>query len=193
MQMARPKEFDPDEVLDGVVEVFRDLGFARTSLVDLTTRVGIGRQSLYDTFGSKDDLWSLALERYRSRQGQAMLEALADDDVLAGIGRVLHWLIDDIAADPLGCFVVGAVVERVPGDPRSTAQVRDQFAAIVAGFAVTIRRGQVRRQVAGDVDAETYAELLLTVIQGLRVVGKVRPDVERMRRMVAAVLAPLGP
>ena len=189
--MARPKAFEPDEVLDRVVEVFRDLGYAATSLSDLTGRVGVGRQSLYDTFGSKDRLWALALARYRQRQGEAMLAALEDDDVVDGLRRVLDWLATDTCDDPRGCLVVAAAGERVPSDPESTRQVTEQFAAIVDAFSLAIRRGQAAGQVATDLDADVQAELLLVVAQGLRVVGKVRADRQRMQAAIDATLAPL--
>lgn len=171
-----------------MVEVFRDRGYASTSLADLTARAGVGRQSLYDTFGSKDRLWGLALTRYRERQGQAMLGWLDDEDVVEGIRQVLYWLIDDTCADPRGCLVVAAAAERVPANRDSTAQVSEQFAAIADALAVAIRRGQAAGQIPAGVDAIAHAELLLTLMQGMRVVGKVRADADRMRRTVDVTL-----
>jgi AcrR family transcriptional regulator len=54
--MARPKEFDEEQVLDAAITVFREHGFEGTSAEMLVRALGIGRQSLYDTFGDK---WQL--------------------------------------------------------------------------------------------------------------------------------------
>lgn len=61
--MARPKEFDPEVVLDGAVEVLWRQGFEATSIGDLVTELGSSRQSLYATFGSKKRLYELAFDR----------------------------------------------------------------------------------------------------------------------------------
>jgi len=62
--MARPREFDHDTALLAAVKVFSDLGFEGSSTDALTQAMGIGRQSLYDTFGDKWRLYLKALQRY---------------------------------------------------------------------------------------------------------------------------------
>ena len=55
--MARPKEFDIDVVLDRATELFWTKGYEETSMRDLEEGLGVGRQSLYSTFGDKRDLF----------------------------------------------------------------------------------------------------------------------------------------
>lgn len=62
--MSRTKEFDPDVVLDRAMELFWERGFEATSMALLTERLGIGRASLYATFGDKHQLYLAALRRY---------------------------------------------------------------------------------------------------------------------------------
>ena len=69
--MARTKEFDRIEVLDRATDLFWEKGYESTSMQDLVETMGIGRASLYDTFGSKQELFAEVLERYADR-----LEAL---------------------------------------------------------------------------------------------------------------------
>src|SRR5262249_38606558 len=67
--MARPKEFDRDAVLDRAVELFWAKGYEATSLGDLVESLGVGKQSLYDTFGDKHALYLAALDRYCEKYG----------------------------------------------------------------------------------------------------------------------------
>ena len=60
--MARQKEFDLEEVLDKAVALFRQRGYAATGVEDLVSYLGIGRGSLYATFGSKHGLYLAALD-----------------------------------------------------------------------------------------------------------------------------------
>jgi TetR/AcrR family transcriptional repressor of nem operon len=50
--MARPKSFDQDTVLDQAVQLFWERGYEGTSLADLEAHLGLGRQSLYNTFAT---------------------------------------------------------------------------------------------------------------------------------------------
>ena len=62
--MARHKEFDREEVLMKAMDVFWEKGYESASMQDLVGAMGIGRASLYDTFGSKHALFTEAMDRY---------------------------------------------------------------------------------------------------------------------------------
>jgi len=55
--MARPREFDRNLVLEKAMQVFWSQGYEATSLTDLARSMGLSKSSLYDTFGSKHDLF----------------------------------------------------------------------------------------------------------------------------------------
>ncbi len=63
--MPRAKSFDEEAVLNQAMELFQEQGYEATSLSDQESRLGLGRQSLYNTFGDKQALFLKALERYR--------------------------------------------------------------------------------------------------------------------------------
>lgn len=60
--MGRPREFDEDSALAAAAEVFRQQGYAATSIDHLVRATGIHRGSLYGTFGSKHGLFMRVLE-----------------------------------------------------------------------------------------------------------------------------------
>ena len=62
--MARPKEFDQEKALRKAIRLFSQQGFAATSTDELMRVMGVGRQSMYDTFGDKRELFLRALEMY---------------------------------------------------------------------------------------------------------------------------------
>ena len=64
MAVGRPREFDPDVVLETVMGLFWEHGFEGVSISDLTDATGINRRSLYAEFGSKDQLFRRAVQRY---------------------------------------------------------------------------------------------------------------------------------
>ncbi|OUS24008.1 hypothetical protein A9Q99_26020 [Gammaproteobacteria bacterium 45_16_T64] len=62
--MSRPKQFNEEEVLHLAGDIFWSQGYANTSLSQLEKHLKIGRKSLYDTFGDKEQLFLRVLDNY---------------------------------------------------------------------------------------------------------------------------------
>lgn len=63
----RTKQFVREEALDQAVELFWQQGYEATSIQNLVDKMGINRSSLYDTFGDKQQLFLVAMDRYIDR------------------------------------------------------------------------------------------------------------------------------
>lgn len=92
--MARPKEFDTDTALDAAIEVFREHGFAGTSTQMLTKAMQIGKQSLYDTFGDKWQLYCSALQKYARAETAEHIKLLQEGvKAIEGVERMLERIV----------------------------------------------------------------------------------------------------
>jgi TetR/AcrR family transcriptional repressor of nem operon len=65
--MARPREFDLDDVIDKAMHVFWDTGFHATSLDDICAATRLNRSSLYSVFRDKRALFLRTIDRYGER------------------------------------------------------------------------------------------------------------------------------
>ena len=65
MTRGPDKQFDPEEALGKAMELFWAKGYASTGLAELLEVMGIGRKSMYDTFGNKRQLYLKAYGRHR--------------------------------------------------------------------------------------------------------------------------------
>ena len=74
--IGRPKEFDREEALQKAMELFWARGYEGTGMRELLQHMGIGRQSLYDTFGDKRSLFIEALKCYNRCVTQAIVDQL---------------------------------------------------------------------------------------------------------------------
>jgi AcrR family transcriptional regulator len=107
--MPRPKEFDVDAAIDAAVEVFRERGFEGASAQMLVTAMGIGRQSLYDTFGDKWGVYLAALRRYCRGECKAHRDMLnSHARAIDGIRAMLYRVVDEVS---IGCLGLGSMVE----------------------------------------------------------------------------------
>src|SRR2546423_12835681 len=84
--MGRHKQFRPDDVVDCVMDVFWNNGYAATSPRALASAAGIGVSSLYNAFGSKHELFLCVLRRYAANEPAHLLRLL--DEPGPGRGRV---------------------------------------------------------------------------------------------------------
>jgi len=94
---GRPREFEREDAIDKAMELFWEQGYEATGVAELCDRMGVGRQSLYNTFGDKESLFVEALSRYQQVRLAPMLALKAPP--LMALPRVVAWL-ERIAARP---------------------------------------------------------------------------------------------
>lgn len=111
MPGGRPRGFDPQAALDRALELFRRQGYEGTSLTDLTAAMGINRNSLYATYGNKEQLFRQALDRYAAGPGAFAAEAPAEPTARAVVARMLRGAVELTCGEhaPPGCLSVNAV------------------------------------------------------------------------------------
>src|SRR5687768_16430305 len=128
--MGRPKAFDRDDVLDRAMELFWQRGYEATSIGDLVDHLGVGRQSLYDTFGDKYALYREALDHYRDHHGvPGGLDALLAGPVRRAVRDMLEFVIERVMIGK-SCMLVAAASERCPLD----TEVQTRFGSLFGQF-----------------------------------------------------------
>jgi TetR/AcrR family transcriptional regulator, transcriptional repressor for nem operon len=195
MSMARPKSFDEDAVLNQAMELFWDHGYEGTSLADLETRLGLGRQSLYNAFGDKHALFLKALDRYRGNVGEAALARLtAQGAGLAAIRAFFRWSIESLTAPDgrRGCLVTNTISERAGQDPDALLRCNQSRDVLERGFRRALVQAKDRGELADTLDVEATAMLLVVQTYGLNVMAKSGASAGELHAAVEALLAGLG-
>ena len=168
--MARTREFDADAALDAAIGVFREHGFEGSSAQMLVDAMGIGRQSLYATFGDKWQLYRSAVRRYGMGECAAHLDALRSGPrAIDGINAMLRRVVET-ADQP--CLGVGSICEFGASRPDLT-EINELLGVGLRGaVAGRIRDAQREGDVAVDIDPEATVEFLIANIAGIRVAGR---------------------
>ena len=65
--MPKVETFNKEFVLKQATEVFHTKSYSLTSMQDLVDATGLNRSSIYNTFGSKLDLYMDCLRSYQSK------------------------------------------------------------------------------------------------------------------------------
>lgn len=168
--MARPKEFDRDTVVEAAVAVFREHGFEGTSAQMLVAAMGIGRQSLYDTFGDKWGIYRAAVQSYSLAEVRAHAEALASRErAVDGIRA----MFDRVAGEAeQGCLGVSSVVEFGCSVPELVRIREAAGTALARAVKDALLRARDLGDVAADLDLDALAGFLIASISTLRLAAR---------------------
>ncbi|MGW6707346.1 TetR/AcrR family transcriptional regulator [Streptomyces sp. NPDC054956] len=191
--MARTKEFDPEAALQAAMELFWQRGYEATSMADLVERLGIGRASIYATFGNKHELYLKALDRYNENRDPVLLGELSrPGPALPAVRAVVRRFAIEASSDGqrlTGCFVTNTAAELGACDPVSARRVEASWNYIETLLHSALARAQAQGELPADRDPRTLARMLLVLMQGLRVVGKASDDPARVRDAAEQALA----
>ncbi|WNG17207.1 TetR/AcrR family transcriptional regulator [Cystobacter fuscus] len=177
--MARPKAFDTEEALDAAIGVFREHGFEGTSADMLVKAMGIGRQSLYDTFGDKRDLYCAAVRRYSALAGDAHVAALhSRPRAIEGLRAMVERLVEDARQ---ACLGVGSICEfgRTWAD---LAKIHDAADRALRGAIVErVRAAQADGDVGVELNPEEAAGFLIASFSAIRIAARSGADTDQLR------------
>lgn len=55
--MPRPRQFDPEVLLEGAMHIFWEKGYEATSIRDIVEKTGVNQFSIYNVYGDKQGLF----------------------------------------------------------------------------------------------------------------------------------------
>jgi TetR/AcrR family transcriptional regulator, transcriptional repressor for nem operon len=179
--MARPKEFVEEEALDAAIELFREHGFEGTSSEMLVRSLRIGRQSLYDTFGDKWQIYLSSVRRYVNAETRAhVLSLRSGPHSIDGIRAMIDRVVADAAQSCLG---INSICEFGRGRP-DLADIHDAAAGAISTAVVTrVREAQTEGDVSSELDAKDAALFLLASVTGIRVAARGGATAKELRAL----------
>jgi TetR/AcrR family transcriptional repressor of nem operon len=190
--VSRPKQFERDTALELAMKVFWQRGYANTSIDDLVRETGVGRQSLYDTFGDKKAIYLHALARY-GEHSKAVLEASAaraaggPRAVLAHVFRVSAENIG-LCSKP-GCLMVNATLEAAPSDDEVQRCVASNLKLLQRTFHDLLVRADKAGELGPGQDLRAIARCLVNAIYGLRLTARATGDRTMVRDVIEQTLS----
>jgi TetR/AcrR family transcriptional regulator, transcriptional repressor for nem operon len=186
--MPRTKAFDPEQALAKAMHVFWRLGYENTSTELLVREVGIAKQSLYDTFGDKRNVYLKALAHYR-KQTNADLDSLlaSTKSVKRGFAKILLGMVAETREQHArGCLLLSANLERSSSDSEVAEFLRDNQLEVENIFLKALHRAQKQKELAHGQDPVALSRFFVATIQGMRALARLKSD-RRMLRQVARV------
>jgi TetR/AcrR family transcriptional regulator, transcriptional repressor for nem operon len=191
--VSRSKSFSPAAALQDLADVFVAGGYEGTSLAQLETASGLGKQSLYNTFGDKKAMYLSAVDCAVSRAAGVQVMMQSATDGRGAIQVFFDQLINDCASTDArrhACIVSAGLLEGID-DADIQQRLRSKWQDTQAMLARAVARGQADGSIASHAKPQELADHLMNAMSGLRVMARTQPGAARLRRAIAQSLSVL--
>lgn len=167
---GRPRAFDEDQALDRAIDAFWRLGYEGASLSELTQAMGINKPSLYAVFGSKEELFIRALQRYGRSYGEHLDAVLARTTAYEVIESYLRSTAKaTLSGNVPGCLSIQGGLSCAPNNARIPELLAEYRQGIEDAVAAALANTTDGSAMAGGFDTAALAGYAVTVGEGLAV------------------------
>lgn len=190
--MARPRTFDPDDVLNTALDIFWRKGLRGTSLDDITAESGLAKPSLYAAFGDKNALFLKVLDRYHdgiiARTGKLLARNSSARDAIS------DWLESFVpycsgSKGTRGCLSINNATE-LPADQADLLASVERYNARLEDL-IRRRLETDRDQFSKDFNPKAAAYFIIALYNGLMVMARQAPSAANVRAAIRTAISSL--
>lgn len=169
---GRKKTFTEENVLLCATELFMLKGFKSTSTEDLLQAMNINKGSLYNSFGSKRDLFIKVQQYYSDNYLDSFSRQL--DESNDAITLIKNSFLDIVtkgthATFMKGCFLGNTILEQASMDEELKKMAADTLKKMENLYFKHIKQAQASKQLATKEDPRTLARHLTNLWNGIHI------------------------
>jgi len=194
--MARKVAFDRETALQAaLLEFWRD-GYDKTSLEQLLKGMGIQLSSFYNSFKSKENLFSEVLKYYRTSLGLERLRILTNEELTGKeslLGYFDHLVFRSSKKGyPPGCFMMKTAVNLT--DPASPVgqEVATSIHNIEKGLTNALERGRRDGSFPKSMKTLETARILTAAAYGISVLSRTKKSKKELFATAQALVEALS-
>ncbi len=187
---GRPRLFDETEALRAAMGAFWKNGFARASMADIEEATGVGRQSLYNAIGSKETIFTRALELYADEE---MAPAFA---ALQGSGTPLERVRAALVAmrasltegECRGCLMIQTISEVGGSDSPLAALIRARIQMFEGMYHGVLEEARRAGELPDGTDTRALTRLIMASTAGMALLARADVSDEFLDDVLRAAL-----
>ena len=171
--MPRPRTFDEADVIARARTAFAETGFAGTSLDALLEATGLARQSLYNTFGGKKELFMRAFLSDAAEAVEAVESVRhgSDSPITRIRAQLVKVAVEHGSAQAPPSLFTKAAFELSAQDPAVASTVAAAFTTMRAHYAACIAEAQSAGEIEAVADPDSLGGFFCAVIEGMSTLG----------------------
>lgn len=175
-------------IVDAAVEVFSEVGYQRGTMSEVARRVGVSEPVIFQNFGSKGAVFAAVLDEAAERVSAAMRErAAAKRSVGAWLTELLAIEHPSRLASHGRLGVLFADAMSLDSEPQVKVATRHAHHLVAGTLADLVARGQEEDSLRRDLDPETCAWWLLSLLASHGFRAATMPDRERLEAQLGAM------
>lgn len=178
--MPRRPSYDKDDLICRARDLFWRQGWAGTSLKDLEKALKLNPGSIYAAFGSKEDLYGLALDKYIN-DGTASLNRMAEENgPLGALQTYPKSVLKNEKAAARACMLAKTYMELSPKKHPLADKAEIQLRAMEGKFEALFAAAQSNGQIGTDHCPKALAQRYQSDLLGLRLSAE-RSDFDALK------------
>jgi TetR/AcrR family transcriptional repressor of nem operon len=177
--MARPREFNQDEVIERAMMLFWEKGYEATSIRDLKKAMGISSSSMYEVFGDKRGIFLLALTRFCEVERLEIARKAAEAPTPQAFITQLFASVEAVTqpdSTARASLALNAMVEFGTLDPDVTRLLLAHYFGIAAIVADVLAQGQQQGKISSRTPPLELAYTIVSTLHGVATLKGVKPD-----------------
>ena len=157
--MGRKKGYDRPELVETAMGVFHSRGFKGASTEILVKKLAVNRNSVYAEFGSKEQLFSVALSEYDRQVVSQLFGPLESPDANLDDIEALYrsFSANATKAKGLGCLMCNTAAELGGSEPSMQPHVERYFARLHNAFCNALEGAVRTKQIECEIDIDDEA------------------------------------
>lgn len=193
--MARPRQFDRDQALLQAIRVFCDKGYAAATTEALMAAMNLSRQSMYNAFGDKRQLYIEAMGQYQANSISDLIWRLSKDatPLESLLNTLLSFASRAEREGTAGCMGVNAICEFGVDDPQLNEMNESAGRTLRAAFERTLKQAVDERQIPADTHIAGACDFLMSTLNGMKVSAKGGASIQQLTAIARFSLQALGP
>ena len=187
--MARLREFEIEDAVEGVMGVFWRNGYDGASMQDIEAATGLNKQSLYRVFPDKRAMYLAALARYERNEVEKTAAVLAGGgSAKSRFGALFGGVVARATkGDRTGCFLCNAALDQAQRDDETRALVSAAMVRIEKLFREALSASAPYDR--SPARAQGKAAELLAAYCGLRVLTRASAPLRLIKAAADAAVA----
>jgi AcrR family transcriptional regulator len=165
---GRPKTFDRDEAIKQAMKMFCEYGYQGTSMADLSKAMGMNAPSIYNAFGSKEELFTHVLDAYHTPFENTLRELFDGPKSVQDAFETLFNMLKEqhVCERALGCLIANSGVMLTGKESIISDKVKTLHNLNEQLYFKRLKRAQKEKEISANIDISKLARYVNGIVLG---------------------------
>ena len=189
--MPKVETFNRIEVIESATKTFHEKGYNGTTMQDLVDSTGLNRSSIYNSFGSKLDLFLVCLHSYQEKNEKTISKlALNTDSGMQAIKNIFEGIIlmGSKSRTIKGCLIANCKSEMAFQNKSITNFLLLNQQNTLSLFEELVEKGQLDGSINTKKSKQDYGLYIFSSLQGIRMSGILINEKRKLQSVINTTL-----